>query len=224
MTKNKKWMLAGALTFLVTISAVAQTTTEAPKAEITGEYSYFRFNPNLSGLESRNLNGGGVDASYYFLPMIGFKAELLIYGSTTFTTIIPTTLVTFKGTIPAGTYNTNGSLQTYLFGPIVKARYKRFEPFGQALFGVARLDVYGNLTKAIAAAPGATLKVQGTQTPFAMSVGGGLDIPVTKLIAVRVADVDYVLTRLANPFTASDSNQSHFKYSAGVQFRFGGAK
>ena len=97
----KKWIVAGALTFLVAISAVAQTT-EAPKAEITGEYSYLRFNPTLPALTNRNFNGGGVDLSYFFLPMIGFKAELLFYGSTDFTTVFPAT-TTSKGDLHAKT-------------------------------------------------------------------------------------------------------------------------
>jgi opacity protein-like surface antigen len=217
---TKKWILAGALTFLVAISAVAQTT-EAPKAEITGEYSYVRFNPTLPGLNNRNFNGGGVDLSYFFRPMVGFKAELLFYGSTTFTTTVATNLATSKGIIPAGTYSANGSLQTYQFGPIVKARYKHFEPFGEILFGVAHGNAYANLSKVIAVAPGSTLKVQGSQTPFAMTVGGGIDIPVTPTIAIRAADIDYVLTRLTNPLT-STNNQNNFKYSAGLQFRWGG--
>jgi hypothetical protein len=219
---TKKWMLAGALTFLVTISAVAQTT-EAPKAEITGEYSYLRFNPTLPQLNNRNFNGGGVDLSYFFLPMVGFKAELLFYGSTNFTTIFSTPFATSFGTIPAGTYVANGSMQTYQFGPIVKARYKHFEPFGQILFGISHTNAYANVEKAIAATPGAVFKVQGSQTPFAMTVGGGIDIPIRPNIALRAADIDYMLTRFTNPVT-STNNQNNFKYSAGLQFRWGAAK
>jgi Outer membrane protein beta-barrel domain len=217
---TKKWMLAGALLFLVTISAVAQTT-EAPKAEITGEYSYLRYNPTLPGLNNRNFNGGGVDLSYFFLPMVGFKAELLFYGSTNFNTTFATPVATSIGTVPAGTYIANGSMQTYQFGPIVKARYKHFEPFGQILFGIAHINGYANVEKAIAVAPGATLRAQGAQTPFAMTVGGGIDIPIRPNIAIRAADINYVLTRLTNPFT-STNNQNNFKYSAGVQYRWGG--
>lgn len=216
---TKKCLLAGALIFLVAISAVAQTT-EAPKAEITGEYSYLRFNPTLPGINNRNFNGGGVDLSYFFRPMVGFKAELLFYGSTAFNTVFPAT-TTSIGFIPAGAYSANGSMQTYQFGPIVKARYRHFEPFGEILFGIAHINAYANLSKVIAVAPGSTLKVQGSQTPFAMTVGGGIDIPVTPTIAIRAADIDYVLTRLTNPLT-STNNQNNFKYAAGLQFRWGG--
>ncbi len=214
-----KWILTGPLTFLVAISAVAQTT-EAPKVEITGEYSYLRFNPTLPGLENRNFNGGGVDISYFFRPMIGFKAELLFYGSTDFTSVFPAT-TTSRGFIPAGTYTANGSAQSYQFGPIVKVRYKHFEPFGQILFGIAHTNAYANLSKLIARAPGATIQIQDSQTPFAMTVGGGIDIPIKPRFAIRVADIDYMLTRFTNPLT-STNNQNNFKYSAGVQYRWGG--
>jgi len=219
---TKKWMLAGALTFLVTISAVAQTT-EAPKAELTGEYSYLRFNPTLPGLNNRNFNGGGFDATYFFRPMIGFKAELLFYGSTNFNTTFATNVATSRGVVPAGTYIANGSMQTYQFGPIVKARYKHFEPFGQILFGIAHINAYSNLEKQIALAPGSTFQVQGSQTPFAMTVGGGIDIPIRPNLAIRAADIDYMLTRLTNPLT-NTNNQNNFKYSAGIQYRWGGGK
>jgi len=51
-----------------------------PKVEITGHYSYFRFNPENSGtLSSHSLNGGGGEISFYFSRMIGVKAEFTGY-------------------------------------------------------------------------------------------------------------------------------------------------
>jgi opacity protein-like surface antigen len=209
--------LLGVLTLVTSIPAAAQAT--APKVELTGEYSYLRFNPTLPGIHNRNFNGGGADASFFFKPSIGIKADVQFYGSTNFNATFPAT-VTSAGKIPAGSYSSNGNLRTFLFGPIIKARFKHFEPFGQVLFGVAQVNAYSNLSRVIAGAPGSTLKVQASQTPFSMAAGGGIDVPVSKLIAVRVADIDYVLTRLTNPLT-STNNQNHFRYAAGLQFRFG---
>ncbi len=214
---KRKWMLLGAVALAMAIPAIAQ---DPPKVEITGEYSYFRFNPTLPAIQNRNFNGGGFDASFFLRPALGIKADMMFYGSTNFTTTFGT-VVTSAGTIPAGTYSANGTLKTYLFGPIVKGRLKHFEPFGQILFGVAHVDAYANLSRVIAAAPGSTLHVQGNQNPFAMAVGGGVDLPLGKMFAVRLADVDYVLTRLTNPLT-STNNQNHFRYAGGIQFRFGG--
>jgi hypothetical protein len=57
---------------------------EGPKVEITGYYSYFRFNPENSGtLNSHSLNGGGADIGYFFSKMFGIKAEFSGYQSLT---------------------------------------------------------------------------------------------------------------------------------------------
>jgi hypothetical protein len=210
-----KWMLWGAILLALATTAVAQD-----KIEVTGDYSYFRFNPSLPALQNRNLNGGGVDLSFFVRPAIAFKADLQFYGGTTFTTTFGA-VNTSAGFIPAGTYSANGTLKTYLFGPMVKGRLHKFEPFGEVLFGVAHVDAYANLSKIIAATPTATLHVQGNQNPFSLAAGGGVDLPVGKMFAIRIAEVDYVLTRLTNPLT-STNNQNHFRYIAGVQFRFGG--
>jgi hypothetical protein len=215
--KRNKWILLCALgACLWARPSVAQ---DPDRIEITGEYSYFRFNPSLPAIQNRSFNGGGFDASFFLRPAFGIKADLMFYGSTTFTTTFGT-VVTSAGIIPAGTYSSNGTLKTYLFGPIVKGRLKRLEPFGQVLFGVAHVDAYANLSRVIAAAPGSTLHVQGAQNPFALAVGGGVDLPLHKAFAIRLADVDYVLTRLTNPLT-STNNQNHFRYAGGIQFRFG---
>jgi hypothetical protein len=208
---KSKWILLGALALALAVPAVAQV-------EVTGDYSYFRFNPSLPALQNRSFNGGGFDVAFY-LHHIGVKADFQFYGSTTFTTTFPTT-ITPVGTIPAGTYSSNGTLKTYLFGPIVKGRYKHFEPFGQVLFGVAHVDAYANLSRVIAAAPLSTFHVQGAQNPFALAAGGGIDYALSKKIAIRLGDVDYVLTRLTNPLT-STNNQNHFRYAGGIQFRLG---
>jgi hypothetical protein len=53
-----------------------------------------------------------------------------------------------------------------------------------------------------------------------MAVGGGIDIPVSSLVSIRPAEVDYLLTNFSNRFT--NSNQNNFRYLGGVTFTFGG--
>ena len=214
-----KWIFLAIMVFAMAISAVAQS--ESPKVEVTGEYSFLRFNPTLPAIQNRNFNGGGFDVSFFLSSAFGIKADMLFYGSTNFTTTFGNR-ITSAGIIPAGTYSANGTMKTYLFGPIIKPRAKHFEPFVQALFGVSHVDAYANLSRVIAVAPGSTLHVQGNQNPFTLAVGGGIDIPFGRMVAVRLADVDYVLTRLTNPLT-STNNQNSFRYAGGFQFRFGGS-
>jgi len=54
------------------------------KVELTGDYSYYRFNPGLPSLwNSQNLNGGGGQAALYLNNWFGVAADLQGYGSYT---------------------------------------------------------------------------------------------------------------------------------------------
>jgi hypothetical protein len=183
--------------------AFAQDT---PKAEVTGYYSYFRFNPENSGtLSSHSLNGGGADVTYFFSKMIGIKAEFGGYQSN-------------KVTYTNGSFSASASanLFTYNVGPVVKFRAEKFEPFAEVLFGGAHSSFYGNLCKA---AVGCGVN-NPSNNAFDFVIGGGVDIPLSHSIAFRPVQVDYVLTRFGNGFTSGNQNQSNFRYQAGIQFRF----
>ena len=68
-------------------------------------------------------------------------------------------------------------------------------------------------------AGGGTITASGTQHPFTMAVGGGLDFHINRNFSIRPVEVDYVLTRYTNPFT-NTNNQNNFRYTAGVVFKF----
>src|ERR1700758_734942 len=119
----KKLFVLLAVLLMGTI-AIAQ---DGPRAEITGYYSYFRFNPENSGtLSSHSLNGGGGDVTFFLTHMIGIKAEFGGYQSTT---------VKFQNSFSSASASAN--LFTYNVGPVVKFRSGHFEPFAEALFGGA---------------------------------------------------------------------------------------
>jgi hypothetical protein len=95
---------------------------DSPKVEVTGYYSYFRFNPENSGtLSSHSLNGGGGDVTFFLTHMIGIKAEFGGYESTK---------VKFENAFSSATASAN--LFTYNVGPVVKFRSGHFEPFAEA--------------------------------------------------------------------------------------------
>jgi hypothetical protein len=201
MEMKKMFVLIAVL--LMGTVAIAQ---DSPKAEITGYYSYFRFNPENSGtLSSHSLNGGGGDVSFFFTRMIGIKAEFAGYQSSK---------VTFTNNISTATASAN--LFTYNVGPIVKFRAEKFEPFAEVLFGGAHSSFYGNLCKQLATC----VANNPSNNAFDFVLGGGIDIPLSHSIAIRPAQVDYVLTRFGNGFTKGNQNQSNFRYQAGIQFRF----
>ena len=196
-------------TWLVVVGLILGSVAfaqDSPKVEVTGYYSYFRFNPENSGtLSSHSLNGGGADISYFFTQMIGIKAEFGGYQSNS---------VTFTNGTSTATASAN--LFTYNVGPVVKFRSDKFEPFAEVLFGGAHSSFYGNLCKQLT-----TCVVNNpSNNAFDFVIGGGIDIPLTHSIAFRPAQVDYVLTRFGNGFTSGNQNQSNFRYQAGIQFRF----
>jgi hypothetical protein len=107
---------------------------------------------------------------------------------------------------------------TYLFGPEIRIPIPKVRPFGEALFGGSNSNAYVNLSNAIDHA-GGTLTGVTSQHPFTLALGGGLDVDVTKRIALRLAEFDYVLTRYHNPLTNS-SSQNNFRYCGGVIIKF----
>jgi hypothetical protein len=173
------------------------------KVEVSANYSYMRFNPQNSNIiSSFSLNGGGGAFSYFFTDMIGIKAEFEGYGSTT------------RTLVATGT-NVQANLFTYNVGPVIKYRQGKFQPFGEVLFGGAHSNAYVNLCNASGGCIGSP-----SNNAFDFIIGGGLDIPVTKSISIRPAEVDFVLTRFGNNFTGGNNNQSNFRYQAGVVFSF----
>lgn len=178
------------------------------KIEVTGDYSYFRFNPGLpSYFNSQNLNGGGGQGTYFLTPNIGLAGDLQGYGSYT--------QCTKPGAAIQGC--AQGNLFTYMFGPQLKARMGKLEPFGEVLLGGAHSNLYGNACSKIS---GLCASKSPSNNAFAFSVGGGVDFAVTEKIAIRIVDADYVLTRFGNNFTGGNNSQSNFRFQTGVQFRF----
>ena len=189
------------------VSAVAQ------RADVFGGYSYLNFSPTVTGLDSRNFNGGGGAFDLYFLKILGIKADFMYYGSTTFTRTIPVNV----GGIPAGTYSAEGNMFTYMGGPLVRIPTPLIKPFGEVLFGASSTDGYSNLARVIHAA-GGTLSIS-SQHPFTLAAGGGVDITISHWLAIRPAEFDYVLTKYSNPLT-NNSSQNNFRYCGGVVLKF----
>jgi hypothetical protein len=196
-------------------AAFAQDTSTI---DVFGGYSYLRFNPGFPQLHSRSFNGGGGGFDVNFGPMFAIKAEFMGYGSTSFTTTFTTPIVAPRGTIPPGTYNSQGTMSTYLFGPVVKIPISKVTPFGEVLSGGSVSTGYFNLTRSIVAG-GGTIAASTTQNAYTMAVGGGLDINLSIHFAFRPIEIDYVLSRYSNPIT-NVNNQNNFRYLAGVIYRF----
>jgi len=95
----------------------------------------------------------------------------------------------------------SGNVITYMGGPKFSYRAEKATLFAQTLFGGARFSTTGFSTNA-----------------FAMALGGGADVNVSDHFAVRVAQVEYILSRLNLGF--NPKSQNSVRYSAGVVFKF----
>lgn len=204
---------------LFTTAAFSQV--EASKIEVSAEYSYLRFDPSLPGLTNSNFNGAGGGVAWFFSRYLGVKSEFMGYARDTWTVTFQTPLVVTPhntvANIPAGTYSADANMFTYQFGPVARIPFHRVTVFGEVLFGGALTDGYGDLAHSIDLGHGG-LPPAGTQNTFAMAAGGGVDLRVSKKVAIRLAEVDYFLTRYTNPITLANS-ENNFRYLAGIVFR-----
>jgi len=108
----------------------------------------------------------------------------------------------------AGYALTSGTVQpaamSYLAGPRFTLRRRKASPFVQTLFG----GVLSNdgITNA------------GLTSVFGMSAGGGLDFRVSRHVALRPVQAEYLLTKFPD---GANNRQNSFRYSSGVVFRLG---
>ena len=211
--KTMRLIHLGVAVMLLGIAARAQ---EFPRAELAVDYSFARYAPSASYTQGHSLNGGGGAIKVNVNEFLGFLMDLQGYGSNkTSFTIPPNTF--FPG---GGSGTVQGNLFTYLFGPQIKVRAHGIHPFGQLLFGAAHSNVYGNAFKQICQpiVGGCSFNKAPAGDAFAMTFGGGVDIPINKNFSFRPAEVDYLYTRFTNQFT--NAGQNNVRFSAGVVFSF----
>jgi opacity protein-like surface antigen len=96
---------------------------------------------------------------------------------------------------------------SFLAGPKFSIRtHKRFTPFAQAMVGLSRIHTETNEFGPL---------VAFKDRSFAMTIGGGLDVTVNRLIAIRAIQVDYLRTHFFN------ETQNKGRIAFGIVLRFG---
>lgn len=179
-----------AFSISMAFGAVAQAQERAI-ADVSAGYSYVRYNPGTFGFKSFSMNGGSASAAYNINGWLSGVADFGGYS---------------KHNILGN--GVSGTLSTYLFGPRVSVRhFGRVTPFAEALFGVAHVG--RNF-----------LSTGRGQTPFAMTVGGGLDYRVTSHFGIRAGQVDYLLTRFSEVSNTNQKTQDNLRVTSGLVFRF----
>jgi outer membrane immunogenic protein len=188
----------GALLLLAVVFTVHRTAWAqgGSRLEVGADYNYVRSNAPAGGCGCFALNGGNAWLAFNFSRSLGVVGEVASQAAS----------------------NVSGSgadltLTSFLAGPrYTRPVAGRFAPFAQALVGEAHAG--GTL------APGSS-GLPGSANAFAMILGGGLDIGLTRRIALRAFEADYYLTRFDN---GGNDHQNNLRIVAGVVMRFGGRR
>jgi hypothetical protein len=173
---------------LVCLASMSAAAQDDSKIDLFAGYSFLHTGPGVNA-SSFNANGG-----------VGSVAvNLTSWGS----------VVAEVGGIHAGTINSNtvdATAYTFEAGPKISLfRKSSLSPFGQVLFGVVRSNPGFNQTTS-------------TDYTFAMSPGVGLDWNIMPHVGIRLAQVDYLFTRM--PTSTNQVNWNNFRYSGGIVLRF----
>jgi hypothetical protein len=197
-----------------------------PKWEVGVDYSFVHFDPARNYFKTKNINGGGLDFVYNVTGLIGIKADFQFYASNSFNYTFPAGTILPDGSPTAApiTGNGQGNVTTYTFGPVIKKHTGVFQPFGQVLLGAGHSNTFYNALK-----DSGYVSANPNNNGFAMVVGGGIDLRLTKTVSFRPVECDYVLTRFGSVYngltpagtTVPTLNQNSFRYLAGVNFTFG---
>jgi len=185
-----------------------------PKVELFLGYSRFGvgFNSSTGTIGNRmvGLNGGSASLAFNFNRFIALVADVGGYDDSQLQ------LAGTGANLPI-TVNASGTAFTYLFGPrFTLGKERRASVFAQVLGGGVHASAVTvtNCTTACTPLP--------VQNALAITGGGGVDIRLTRHIALRPIQAEYMLTRFAAVPSGGSASQNDLRLSAGLVFRFGG--
>ena len=176
------------------------------RATIFGGYSYLRN-------ASNGFGGWEGQGTFNFTRNLGVTAD--VSGAS---------LTPFSLSVLGVSAGLSQRLTNYLFGPTVTANLGRSSVFAHALFGEAHSSLAAGVSLPIVGGISTGLT---SANAFAMAFGGGVDIGLTRHLAIRAVQVDYLRTQfnsidaLTTGLSSSLGNrQNSFRYSTGIVFRF----
>ena len=218
----RRFIAAALLVAVLPCIAIAQE--QEPRAEVFGGFSWLRIDtqgvdgPALDALTGapagtfdvrRNFFGWNAALQINANRWFGIKADFSGHYRTPITSNDPT----ITGLPRVDIYS-------FLFGPVISLRGERATPFVHALFGANRIST-GDFDDPFN--PGQTVSISNTD--FAVALGGGLDVKVSNRVALRLFQVDYLMTK-HDPGqifgVPGDDQQDNLRFSTGLVFRFGG--
>jgi hypothetical protein len=170
-----------------------------PKLEVAGLFSYLNFMP---GAEN-NFNNYGATGSlaYNANKWFGLVAEIGGYRFSRDIYVLP------SGATQQVLATIRGNQQTFLFGPRLNwRRFNYFVPFAEILFGGSH------------GSPAVT--GDNAQSAFALAAGGGVDVILTRNVAWRFIQADYLMTNYSGSELAASARQNNFRIGSGIVVRW----
>jgi hypothetical protein len=154
-------------------------------------FNYTYFHGTTAQSTDFNQNGGSAYVEYNVNRVVGLVADFGGYAN--------------GRRAVAGD---SGTTFSYLLGPRFNWRKSRLVPYVQFLFGGSNASLYR---------PSGSVMRNG----FTTAAGGGFDWVVSKHIALKPVQVEYVTAQLPEVGSNSNSFQNNLRYSGGIVFRFG---
>ena len=199
----KRILLLATMLLIASMPAFAQN--EYPKFELAGTYTMVRYDIQILGNET--IHGYGISGQYNASKAIGMVGEwTATHGSSG-----PYSLAQGGRIYVIPKVDTR--FQTLLFGPRFSARTKPVTVFGHWLIGAATNKLDDDI--------GTYNYNSYTKWQFAMAIGGGVDFNVSKSIAIRGAQFDWVPVHSSLDEQGIDKSfWNNVRYQAGVVFKF----
>jgi opacity protein-like surface antigen len=169
---------------LIALAPLTASAQETPRAELFIGYSYLHLDDGVSKKlgflfpTGGSANGWNVSIDGNVNRWLGLVADFSGH----------------YGAIRSIDFNRH----SFLFGPRVSYRHKKFTPFAQILFGGAHDEDPNN-----------------SVTAFAWTTGGGVDVSVSKHFSVRLMQIEYARA------TSRGLTENNVRISAGLVLRFG---
>src|SRR5215470_3852718 len=189
-------------------TAVSLKAQESPRFEVFGSYSYGQINPGGRLVAQTNPEG-----KHFGLSGWHAGGQTRIYKDIG----IVVDFSGYAGTSDVELAAEHSRYYSYLTGPQFNFRkLGHSNLFVHGLVGAARDRVYLKT--------GNPIDDQHV-TRFAGAFGGGVDVGLTKHVAIRAVEADYVLNSFSNISNLGQSiaaHQSNVRVSAGIVFRFSG--
>ena len=191
-----------ALVILIGYFSLPLVAQDYSKVEVFGGYQYTHFGSSTSPLAT--ANGFDGNFTYFFNKSVGVEGDFTGAYQKTSVSVTESNGSVIAANVPLHWYSYAGGPVFYF--PIGK----KIRPFAHALFGGAR-----ETTSVSAEGVSASVSLNG----FTTLIGGGVDVKLSKRIALRLVQADWVLYRFS-AFGVTATSHDTVKIATGVAFCF----